>query len=399
MPTADEIAIMVGLDVGKTTHHLVALDRHGRCLLDRPVPNAAAVLTQRLRDLQAQGPVLVVVDQPASIGALPVAIARELGLRVGYLPGLTMRRLADIHPGMAKTDARDARIIAETARTLPDTIRALDATDALVAELALVCGFDDDLAQQWTAASNRLRGLLTQIHPALERVLGPNLERHGVLALLQRYPTPHALAQAGPRRIATFLQRHGGRQTPALATAIVAAIAEQTVVVPGTRVAGELVARQAAQLALFRDQRTAIAAQVDALVSPHPLCPVLISLPGVGIRTVARILLTTGGKDFPSAAHLASDAGLAPVTWRSGTARRGERAPRGGNKILKDALFQAAFAALHDPHARAYYTRKRTAGKTHTQALLALARRRVDILYAMIRDGTSSHPPHALPNP
>ncbi len=51
--------------------------------------------------------VLVVVDQPASIGALPLAVARDAGCEVAYLPGLAMRRIADLYPGEAKTDAVD----------------------------------------------------------------------------------------------------------------------------------------------------------------------------------------------------------------------------------------------------------------------------------------------------
>ncbi len=54
--------------------------------------------------LGRHGRVLAVVDQPASIGALPVAVARACGHQVAYLPGLVMRRLADLHPGTAKTD-------------------------------------------------------------------------------------------------------------------------------------------------------------------------------------------------------------------------------------------------------------------------------------------------------
>lgn len=66
---------------------------------------------------------LVVVDQPASIGALAVAVARDLGIDVAYLPGLAMRRIADLHPGNAKTDARDVYIIAEAARSMPHALR------------------------------------------------------------------------------------------------------------------------------------------------------------------------------------------------------------------------------------------------------------------------------------
>lgn len=88
-----------------------------------------------------------------------------------------MRRIADLHAGEAKTDARDAAIIAEAARTLPHALRTLKLADEQIAELSMLCGFDDDLAAQTTQASNRIRGLLTQIHPALERVLGRTITR------------------------------------------------------------------------------------------------------------------------------------------------------------------------------------------------------------------------------
>jgi hypothetical protein len=54
----------------------------------------------------------------------------------------------------------------------------------------MLCGFDDDLAGQIVQASNRIRGLLTQIHPALERVIGPKLDHPAILDLLQHHPTP-----------------------------------------------------------------------------------------------------------------------------------------------------------------------------------------------------------------
>jgi transposase len=128
-------------------------------------------------------------------------------------------------------------------------------------------------------------------------------------------------------------------------------------------------------------------------VEAHPLHKVLTSLPGVGVRTAARILTEVVGKDFKDAAHLASYAGIAPVTRRSGTSIRGEHAPRGGNKRLKRALFLSAFASLHHPPSRAYYDRKRAQGKRHNQAIIALARRRCDVLFAMLRDGTLYEPP------
>jgi hypothetical protein len=136
------------------------------------LPNDEVRLREILASLNKHGSILVVVGQPATIGTLPIVVAQAAGVTVGYLPGLAMRRIADLHPGEAKTDAREAFIIAEAARTMPHTLRSTQIADEQLAELTMLSGFDDDLAKQAAATSSRIRALLTQIHPALERVLG-----------------------------------------------------------------------------------------------------------------------------------------------------------------------------------------------------------------------------------
>ena len=106
----------------------------------------------------------------------------------------------------------------------------------------------------------------------------------------------------------------------------------------------------ARSLAAVHEQRRALEAQINALLEAHPLSPVLTSMPGVGVRTAAVLLVTVGdGTGFPTAAHLASYAGLAPTTKSSGTSIHGEHAPRGGNRQLKRAMFLSAFACPARP--------------------------------------------------
>lgn len=392
----EAVDVFVGVDVGKGEHHAVALDRAGKRLFDKALPNDEAKLRDLIGSLKQRGDVLFIVDQPATIGALPVTVAHDEGVTVGYLPGLAMRRIADLHPGEAKTDARDAFIIAEAARTMPHALRSLQLADEQVAELTMLCGFDDDVTGQITATSNRIRGLLTQIHPALERVLGPHLDHPAVLDLLQHYPSPAAMAAAGETRLGNRLIKLAPRMGRRLAAEIKQALSEQTVVVVGTNAASVVLPRLAEQLSDLRRQRAEIAVEVEKLVEAHPLHPVLTSMPGVGVRTAARLLTEVSGKGFATAGHLAAYAGLAPVTRRSGSSIRGEHPSRRGNKILKRALFLSAFAALRDPVSRAYYDRKMAQGKRHNQALIALARRRCDVLFAMLRDGTLYDAGHAL---
>lgn len=384
-----DIEIFLGLDVGKTDHWACAVSTDGTKIWNKTLPDDEAKLTKVYQELSAKGTVLVVVDQPATIGALAVAVAQNLGIPVAYLPGLSMRRIADMYPGTAKTDEKDAFIIADAARTMPHTLRSIQVSDEDEATLGMLTGFDLDLARQITQTSNRIRGLFTQIHPPLERTIGPWLEHDAVLEVLAAWPTPAQLKHAGKARIDAKLKKYGSRRHTAWARTIIDALDEQTVVVVGTDAAGLVIPHLARQLISLHAQRVDVATHLEAMVEAHPLYPVLTSMPGVAVRTAAIIIAETSGKTFTSAASLSSYAGLAPTTRQSGTSIKSERVSHSGNKRLKRALFLSAFASIRfDPTSRAYYDRKRAQGKRHNQALIALAHRRLTVLFAMIRDGS-----------
>ncbi|MGW4064529.1 IS110 family transposase [Amycolatopsis sp. NPDC004747] len=391
---SSSFSVFLGLDVGKDTHHAVGLDPDGKRLHDGPLPNTEPKLKALFDTLAEHGTLLVVVDQPATIGALPVAVARAAGHQVAYLPGLAMRRIADLYPGRAKTDARDAFVIADAARSLPHTLRPVDVGDEALAELEVLVGFDDDLAGEATRITNRIRGLLTGIHPALEHAIGPKVTHPAVLEILSRCGGPAGIAKAGRRKLTAIAKVHAPRMGERLVEAIMAALAEQTVTVPGTAAADTVLPRLADSLKAVLLQRKQVAEQVEGILDAHPLAGVLTSMPGIGVRTAARILLEVGdASNFASSGHLAAYAGIAPVTRNSGTSIKGEHPARTGNRQLKRAFFLAAFASLSDPTSRAYYDRKRAEGKKHNAALICLARRRCDVLYAMLRNGTHYRQP------
>lgn len=86
----ESVQVFIGVDVGKDTHHAVAVNRSGNRLFDKALPNDENKLRSLISDLKQHGQILLVVDQPATIGALPVAVARSEGILVGYLPGLAI---------------------------------------------------------------------------------------------------------------------------------------------------------------------------------------------------------------------------------------------------------------------------------------------------------------------
>ena len=142
----------------RSEHWATALSREGRKVFDKALPNDEERLRSLYGKLADHGSLLVVVDQPATIGALAVAVAQDMGITVGYLPGLSMRRIADLTPGSAKTDAKDAAVIAGAARTMPHTLRAINASDEEAATLSVLTGFDLDLARQVNQTEGRVRG-------------------------------------------------------------------------------------------------------------------------------------------------------------------------------------------------------------------------------------------------
>ena len=201
------IEVFCGVDVAREIHHAVAVDRSGRRLADRPLPNDEAALRRLITELTGHGRLLVVVDQPASIGALAIAVARSMGVEVGYLPGLAVRRIAELSPGEGKTDARDAFVIADAARTLPHALRRVGPDEQTVTAVGVLAGYDADPAAESTRLTNRLHDALLHIHPALERLLGKHFRRRGVLQLLAAAGTPAQLSRLLCRRLLPRLKR------------------------------------------------------------------------------------------------------------------------------------------------------------------------------------------------
>jgi len=388
MAAPAQVEIWIGLDVGKEFHHAVVLDDAGDVLADRRVTNSETDLVKVLDASAELGVVGLVIDQPGSIAQLALALARQREVPVAYIPGLVMRRAADLYPGDAKTDRRDAYVIADTARTRRDQIHWLGIDDDLLVQLRVLNGLDVDLAADATRHANRLRDALTSISPALERAIGSKLQHAGVRDLLAKYPTPTALRSAGKTRIRTVVSKRSPRMGTPITERVWKALGEQSVSVPAEATLGRVVAELAVELGRVRDRRDALEVEIEEVFLAHPLGPVLISLPGIGPRTGARILAEIGdGSGFASGSKLAAYAGLAPVTRQSGTSIRGEHRSRRGNHRLKNAMFLSAFASLHDPDSRAYYDRKRVEGKRHNAALICLARRRCDVIHAMLRTG------------
>jgi transposase len=384
-----------GIDAGKEVHWAHILDASGEELYSRRVENDEEDLSLLIDEVLALSKEVVwAIDQPGGSAALLLALLWERGQRVLYLPGLAVDRARDAYRGESKTDARDARIIADQARMRAD-LGEIIPEEGELAELQLLLARRRDLITDQTRAITRLREALLALFPALERAL--DLNTKGALTLVCHYQSPQQIRRTGQGRLAAFLKNRGVKGAEGLAGKALAAARAQSVRLPAEGVAATIVAELAEEALALKERISTLDGELEKRFFARPEARILASLPGMGPILGAEFLVAAGNLcAFESADQLAAYAGLVPAAQDSGKRVGNHRRMRGGNKILKRVFYQSAFASLRgSPYSRAFYDRKRREGKKHTQALIALARRRVNVLWAMLRDETTFEVPPA----
>ncbi|MGW7027124.1 IS110 family transposase [Streptomyces xanthophaeus] len=382
--------LWAGTNAGKAAHHCTVIDTDGTKVLSRRVPNNEPELLELIGDVLAlaeDGPVTCAVDLNAGGGALLIALLTGHGQRLLYIPGRTVHHASRGYRGDGKTDAKDAYVIADQARMRRD-LQPLQEWDEIAVDLKILTGRRYDLAADRTRAINRMRAQLLEYFPALERTFDYAASK-SALVLLTGYQTPASLRRVGPSRLTTWLKNRKVRGAQAIADAAVAAAQSQHTAVAGESTAAAVVNSLARAVLALDDEIAGIDSQIAVRFGEHRDADVILSMPGMGPLLGAEFIACTGGdmEAFGSAGRLAGVAGLAPVPRDSGRISGNMRRPhRYHRRLLRVFYLSAQIAARFCPTSKTFYDRKRAEGKSHKQAILALARRRLDVLWALIRD-------------
>ncbi|MEE1757656.1 IS110 family transposase [Streptomyces sp. SP18BB07] len=385
--------LWAGTDAGKGEHHCTVIDADGTKALSRRVPNSEDELLQLLGDvldLADGSPVTWAVDLNAGGAALWIALLVNHGQRLFYIPGRTVHHASGSYRGDGKSDAKDAFVIADQARMRRD-LQPLQETSEIAVDLKILTGRRMDLSADRTRAINRLRAQILEYFPALERAFDYSTSKTALI-LLTGYQTPAALRRIGRARLATWLKNHGVRNlnvAKSAADAAVTAAEAQFTVVPGEKTAAKMVHTLAREVMALDEEIAQTNALIEGRFREHPDAEVITSMPGIGDMLGAEFIAATGGDmaAFGSPDRLAGVAGLAPVPRDSGKISGNLRRPRRySRRLLRMFYLSAQVATVHCPQSKAFYQRKRAEGKSHKQAVLALARRRLNVLWALIRD-------------
>lgn len=383
-----------GVDIGRDHHHVAVVDGDGERVFSRRVANDETALLGVIGDVLALAEeVTWAIDLHSSESVLLLTLLLDHGQKVVYVPGIVVNRAAEGYRGAGKTDAKDALIIADQARMRRD-LTVLDGDDDLVIELRMLVARRKDLAADRTRAVNRLHDQLLAICPALQRAL--DLTTKGSLTLLTGFQTPAALRETGAQALAAWLRDRKVRGAAALAAKAVTAAESQHTTLPAERTAALLAAQLAQGVITLNEQLNDLDKLIEDRFRRHPSAEVIVSMPGIGVLLGAEFIAATGKMSrFTSAGQLASLAGVTPLPRDSGRVSGNLHRPQRYSRPLQRVFYTSALISIQScPESRRFYDRKRAEGKRHTQAVLALARRRVNVLWALLRDNrTFQHTP------
>ncbi|MCX4644501.1 MULTISPECIES: IS110 family transposase [unclassified Streptomyces] len=388
--------VWAGVDAGKGHHWAAVVDETGATLWSKKIDNdESAILTALGEILALAGQVHWAVDISGTSSALLLALLAAHDQRAVYVPGRTVNRMSGAYRGEAKTDARDAYVIAETARHRND-FAAIDVPAQLAADLALLTAHRTDLMADRVRMINRLRDVLTGVFPALERAFDYSAHK-GALVLLTGYQTPAAIRRRGRARLTAWLANRSVRGADMVARAALEAAQAQQTVLPGEDVAAQIVADLAGQILALDDRVKRIDRQIRETFRSHPHAEIIESLPGMGPILGAEFIVAAGDLSaYADAGHLASAAGLVPVPRDSGRRTGNLHRPKRYSRRLRRVFYMSAQSSIvREGPNRDFYLKKRGEGCKHVQAVIALARRRAGVLWALLRDGRifTSAPP------
>src|SRR6476661_1045479 len=386
--------IFVGDDWSEDHHDVCLMDQAGKRLASRRLPEGLTGIRQ-LHELIAehvQEPNQVVIgietDRGLWVGALSAA-----GYQVFAVNPMAVAHYRDRHHvSGAKSDASDAKLLADLVRTDRHNHRPI-AGDSLDAEaIKVLARAHQSLIWARTRHTNAMRSALREYYPAALLAF-EDLAHGDALGVLGRAPTPEQGAHLDLPAIQSAL-KHGGRKRNIAARArdIRAALRSEQLAAPApvaaafgatTRAAVGIIAELNRQIA---DLETSLAEHFET----HPDADIYRSLPGLGVVLGARVLGEFGDDPnrYTDANSRRNYAGTSPLTVASGK-KRAVLARHVRNRRLYDAIDHWALGAINNsPGARAFYDQHRAAGDLHHQALRALGNRLVGILHGCLRHRT-----------
>jgi transposase len=377
------------VDWAKDTHEVLIADGDGDRLWASTITHDEAGLSKLCSAMRSFGVQRVAVERP---DGLLIDRLLDAGLTVLAIhPNKVAAARDRFRPAGGKSDRFDAFVLCELARTdshrFPALVPDSDQTKAL---RALTRG-REVLVEQRVALCNQLRAELERFWPGAIEIFA-DLDSPISLAFLERYPGPVDARGLGEKRLAQFLARHhycGRRPAGELLARLRNAPSGRAAELEADSRRGIVLALVAA-LKPIVEQIRLLTSEIAHAVRSHPDGEIFLSFfkDPKSVICAATLLAEIGDsrERYPTAEHLAADAGMAPVAVESGR-RKVACFRRGCDHRLRDATSTLADATRHwHPWAQDHYARARGRGHDHPRAIRTVGRAWTRVLWRCWQD-------------
>jgi transposase len=392
------LRLFIGDDWAEDHHDVELMDGSGRRLAKARLPEGVAGMARlhamigeqigEADDEDVEVLVGIETDRGPWVQALVAA-----GYTVLAVNPLQAARFRDrLGVSGAKSDAGDAHVLADMARTHSHELRPVAGDSPEAEAIKVVARIHKTMIWERTRHTQRLRHALRDYFPAALLAF-TDLDAADTLELLGKAPTPARAARLTITQISAAMTRARRKNIAEKAAAVQAALRAEHLGQPEIVANAYAASVQAllAVLAVLNTQVKTLQGQVETHFGRHPAAEIIGSQPGLGQVLGARVLAEFGDDPdrYACAKARKNYAGTSPITRASGK-KKVALARFVHNDRLIDALMTQAFAALKaSPGARAYYDRQRARGAGHNAALRQLANRLVGILHGCLK--TSTH--------
>jgi transposase len=390
-----DLAVCAGVDWAKDAHEVLVADAEGERLWAATITHDEAGITRLCQALARLEVARVAIERP---DGLLIERLLDAGLSVIAIhPNMVKAARDRFRPAGGKSDRFDAFVLCELARTDSHRFRALTPDSDQTKALRALTRGREVLVEQRVALCNQLRAELERFWPGAAQIF-KDLDSPISLAFLERYPSPTDARGLGEKRLAQFLARHHycGRK-PA------GELLERLRQAPAGR-AGQLEAdaRRGLVLALVAalkpivEQIRLLTSEIGHAVHAHPDGHIFLSFfkrPD-SVITAATLLAEIGDdrNRYPTAEHLAADAGMTPVAVESGR-KKVACFRRGCDHRLRAATSTLADATRHwHPWAQDRYAAARGRGHDHPRAIRTVGRGWTRVLWRCWQDGVAYDP-------
>jgi transposase len=383
------------MDIGSESHSVAFLNKAGVLLSkhSKIYNNRAGFdfLLERINECKRRhgfGSIHVGFEPTGHYWCTVVHYLRLHGVDAHFIKTTSLKHQREIDDSSpSKDDDRDAVELGMLLREGKYLDSAIP--EGIYLELRRLGKLRQQIMESKTATILRMGGFLDMYFPGLRDVFW-SLDAKGLWKLLREAPFPMDVQQMGQDRLRELLSRSSRRRgTIAEKVAMVLRLSQEGIALEPTASTGVELTSYLDLLESYAGQLKTVEKEMGRVIQDNEFCDLLVSIPGVGVVTVATFIGELGNPaNFNHPNEIVSFCGLDPSERSSGQYKSGFRISKKGRYLMRTMVYYMGMRVIRWNKAfKQWYERKmKKGGLKKKEAMIAVCIKLIRIIFAMFRD-------------